>query len=157
METFMSEKRKNILNEIEETEGKLLPQIQKQNIIKEAAYDEVIEEIARQEEDICRAVQNYGSKLRENVKKHKDENLEKGNKIHFTEQMILRSLQEAKEILQSNDHKAILQYSGMKMSTKDSIQPLHHCIPQLEGNYLQQESVASLFGKLVFKPSTNKV
>lgn len=61
MEEFLDEKRTEILDEIKETEAKLLPQIQKQkNTTAEKGYENAIEEIFRMEVKICAAVLNLG-------------------------------------------------------------------------------------------------
>jgi hypothetical protein len=96
-------------------------------------------------------VRNFGSKLREKVTQHKKENLEIRNKAHFTEENMLKFLEDAKAKLQSNDPKAILQHAGIKSVTMESLPLVYKHTPQLEGKCLQEEDIASLFGQLIFK------
>jgi hypothetical protein len=53
---------------------------------------------------------------------------EKGNKIEFTEHLLLKSIQEAKDLVQSENYKAVLEFSGIKL-TQNPVQPLDNCLP----------------------------
>jgi hypothetical protein len=151
LEDFVNVKRGEILEEIKEIEGSELPEIQKQrNTINKEKYEDTIEAIFQQEDEICSAVREFGSKLRKTVTDHMLKNEEKGNKIVFTEHMLLKSIQEAKDLVQSENSKAILEFNGIKL-TQNPVQPLDDCLPQLDVNSLQEEDIASLFGQLVFK------
>jgi hypothetical protein len=155
MDDHLDEKRKEILDEIKDIERQMFSNNQRQrNTIDEAGYEETIEEIFKQEDEICSAVRNFGSKLRGKVTQHKTENQEISNKAQFTEQNILKSLQDAKALLQSSDTKAILQYRGIRSVSMKSLPLVDKRTPQIEGKCLQEEDIASLFGQLIFKTRT---
>jgi hypothetical protein len=68
---FWMKNKNSIIDEIKETEDKILPQIQRHKFtVDETGYENAIKEICRQEDEICSAVRDFGSKLREKVTQH---------------------------------------------------------------------------------------
>ncbi|XP_062566096.1 tyrosine-protein kinase Fer-like [Saccostrea cucullata] len=151
LDDFLEEKRQGILEDIEEIETLLLPKIQHQQyIIHEEKSKNTIEVISTQEDIICKAVRDFGNKLREKVKQHKAEIQEKENKNASAEQNTLKVLHKAKSLLESREIKDVLEYSGIIPELRN-VQPLDNCQPILDVKRFTEKDIGSLFGTLVIK------
>jgi hypothetical protein len=154
LEDAVKEKQEEILKEIKEIESKKLPEIQrKRSTIDVERYEGAIEAVFQQEDNICSAVRDLGSKLRKTITEHKIKNQDRGNKIKFTQHRILNSIQEAKDAVRNKDSNAILNFKGIDW-TQDSLQLLDDSTPQLAVNSLQEKEITSLFGQLVLTTCT---
>lgn len=151
LEDAVDEKKAEILNEIQEVEATILKDIQDNKIgLNNDEYEAAIEAVFAQEDLICETVRNYGSKLREQIMKHRKENEEKANKNAFEEKEILRIIQISESMLKSDDTKAILEFKGLKCQLSVPSQSVDRSIPFLEDGLVNMDIVSSMFGALMF-------
>ena len=151
LEDVVEEKKAEILTDIQEVEATILKEIQDNKIgLNNDEYEAAIEAIFAQEDSICETVRDYGSKLREQIMKHRKENEEKANKSAFEEKEILRIIQISKSLLKSDDTKAILEFKGLKCQLNVPSQSVDRSIPFLEAGPVNMDIVSSMFGALMF-------
>lgn len=132
-------------------------QEQKHNF-NEDEYEKAFQAISAQEELICEAVKKIGSKVREEVSKHKKQNDDKAKKNEFQAKKIIRVIETTKCLLSSNCAKSVLDFEGLKSQLlNESPNIVDTTAPHLQAGEVNVDHINLMFGSLVFAPRENEV
>lgn len=152
LEEFLNEKKKTMLNEIQEIESKVLPEFQKHETgVDDDDYEKTIENIFAHEDLICNIVREAGSKLRDQVVQHKTNNLEIIEKNASVEKSILNVIHDTWLCLVRNDPKEIFELRRLKFQMNAKCSEVNWHMPYFQVQTRQGWEISSLFGTLLFE------
>ncbi|XP_078322001.1 tyrosine-protein kinase Fer-like isoform X2 [Crassostrea virginica] len=159
LDDAVEEKKLSIVREIGKVESTTLVHFQEQkHNFNEEEYEKAFQAISAQEELICEAVKKIGSKVREEVSKHKKENEDMAKKNEFQEKKILRVIETTKCLLSGNCAKSVLDFEGLKSQLlNESPNIVDTTAPYLQAGEVNVDHLNSMFGSLVFAPSQNEM
>lgn len=150
LEDFLEERKVEVLNEIQEIESTVLSEFKKQKSgTGEQEYENTIEAIFAHEDEVCSAVREAGSKLRERLTQIRKDNLEIANKNALEEKEIVNIIEETRALLTKNDPKDILELKGVKCQVNSSPVLVNKRLPVFQIKHLEEEEIQSMFGVLV--------
>lgn len=158
LEDFLEERKVEVLNEIQEIESTVLSEFKKQKSgIEEQEYENTIEAIFAHEDEVCSAVREAGSKLREQLTQIRKDNLEIANKNALEEKEIVNIIEETRALLTKNDPKDILEFKGVKCQVNSSSVLVNKRLPVFQIKHLEEGEIQSMFGVLVNNEDENEV
>lgn len=150
LEDFLEERKVEVLNEIQEIESTVLTEFKKQKSgTGEQEYENTIEAIFAHEDEVCSAVREAGSKLREQLTQIRKDNLEIANKNALEEKEIVNIIEETRALLTKNDPKDILELKGVKCQVNSSPVLVNKRLPVFQIKHLEEGEIQSMFGVLV--------
>lgn len=115
----------------------------------EQEYENTIEAIFAHEDEVCNAVREAGSKLREQLTQIRKDNLEIANKNALEEKEIVNIIEETRALLTKNDPKDILEFKGVKCQVNSSSVLVNKRLPVFQIKHLEEGEIQSMFGALV--------
>ena len=145
--------KRRIAADVEELENTIFPKYKKIGIDNSSTeFDKVMNAIQDQEDNICKAVKEIGTRLKAEVAKQKKEFEQKIKKVCFSitkeEKQLKTIIENNKGILESKDAKKILTYQTKNESFRRGPKQVQISYPTFLSGNVNQNQLRKMFGSL---------
>lgn len=149
IEDFLENKKEDLNEEVQKIRATVLLALNEQTShVNEDDYKNIIDAISSQEKIICKAVQEVSSKLKSQVERHREENIENENKRKQKEKEILKIFQDTTLLLERNNPREILECKNIRPEVNTCPFVVDITTPVFKRKNICKEEIKSLFGTL---------